>query len=78
MQFRPSWKYHQGSKNITVQGNGGNLEVTFNATVTRYKQDVWFSKYATTNIIDLKNMVKPYRVTYDNIDKIFVVHREDQ
>ena len=78
MQFRPSWKYHQGWKNITVQGNGGTLAVTFNATVTRYKQDVWFSKYATTNIIDLKNLIKQYRVTYDNIDKIFVVHREDQ
>ena len=78
MQFRPSWKYHQGSKNITVQGNGGNLAVTRNETVTEYKKYVWCSKYATTNIIDLKNLSKQYRVTYDNIDKIFVVHREDQ
>ena len=78
MQFRPSWKYHQGSKNITVQGNGVTVAVTLNETVTEYKKYVWFSKYTTTNVIDLKNLIKQYRVTYDNIDKIFVVHREDQ
>ena len=64
-------------KKMTVQGNGGNLEVTHNATVTGYKQDVWFSKYVITNRIDLK-LIKKHGVTYDSINQIFVVHKEDQ
>ena len=52
--------------------------VTHKATVTGYKQDVWFKKYAITNTISLKNLIKQYWVTYDRIDQIFVVHREDQ
>ena len=43
-----------------------------------YKQDVWFIKHSITNIIALKNLIKKYLVTYDSIDKIFVVHGKDQ
>ena len=38
---------------------------------------MWFSKYSITNIISLKKLIKKYRVTYDSIDQIFMVHRED-
>ena len=65
---------------MTVQVNGVTLEVTHKETTSVYKQDVWFIKYSTTNIIDIKNLIRKYRLTYDNTDKIFVVHRdrEDQ
>ena len=63
---------------MTVEVNGGTLEVTQKSTVTRYKQDVWFDKKAIANKIALKNFIKKYWVTYNNIDQIFVVHREDQ
>ena len=63
---------------MKVQGNEYTLAIKHKATVPRYKEDVWFSKYAITNIIDLKNLIKQYCVTYDSIDQIFVVHREDK
>ena len=63
---------------MTVQVNGGTLSVTHKATVPGYKQVVWFIKYSITNIIALKKIVKRYRVKYNSIDKISVVHREDQ
>ena len=63
--------------NMTAQGNCDTLAVTQKATSPGYKQYVWFSKYAITNIIDIKNLIKKYWVTYDIIDQIFVVHRED-
>ena len=65
-------------KNITVQDNGGTLSFIHKAKVFGYKQYVWFSKDAITNIIYLKNLIDKYRVTYDSIDQIFMVHKEDQ
>ena len=63
---------------MTVKVNGVIIEVIHKETTSVYKQDVWFIKYSITNIIDIKNLIRKYRLTYDNIDKIFVVHREDQ
>ena len=65
-------------KIMKVQDNGGTLAVTHKATVPGYKQYVWFNKDAITNKISLKNLINKYQVTYDIIDQIFVVHREDQ
>ena len=45
---------------ITVQVNSGTLAVNHNAKVTIYKIDVWFSKYAITNIISLQTLIKQY------------------
>ena len=67
----------KAGNNMTVQGNGVTLAVTQNATVPIYKQYVWFNKNAIANIIALKNLINQYRVTYDSIDQIFVVHRDD-
>ena len=47
-------------KKITVQENGVTLVVTHKEKLTRYKQDVWFSKYDITNITDIKNLIKHY------------------
>ena len=41
-------------KKMKSQGNGRTLSVTHNATVPRYKKDVWFSKDTITNSISLK------------------------
>ena len=68
----------KAGKRMKVQGNDSTLAVTHQANVPGYKQDVWFRKDAITNIISLKKLIKQYRVTYDSIDQIFVVHREDQ
>ena len=62
---------------MKLQGNGSSLAVTHKSTVHGYKQDVWFSKYAITNIISLKNLIKQYRVTYDSIDQKFMLYRAD-
>ena len=63
---------------MTVQVYGGNLEVTHKATGPGYKQYFWYRKYYITNIMDLKQLIKQQQVTYNIIDQIFVVYREDQ
>ena len=68
----------KAENDVKLQGNGGTIAVTHKATVRGYKQDVWFRKDAITNIISLKNLIKQYRVTYDSIDQISVVHWEDR
>ena len=35
-KFKPSWKYLQGWRNMTVQGNGGTLAVSHKATGPGY------------------------------------------
>ena len=68
----------KAGKKTTVQVNGSTLYFTDKATVPGYKQDLWFSKYDITNIIALKKSIKQYQIIYNSINKIFVVHREDQ
>ena len=60
---------------MKLKGYGGTLAATHKAIVPVYKQYLWFRTDAITNIIALKNLIKQYQVTYDNIDQIFVVHR---
>ena len=43
-------------KRMAVQGNVSTLVVTHKATVTDYKQDLWFRKYSINNVIALKNL----------------------
>ena len=61
---------------MTVQGNGGALEVHQKATLPGYKTDVWYDSKASTNILSLTNMIKQYRVTYDSKDEAFIIHRQ--
>jgi hypothetical protein len=61
---------------MNLQSNGGTMQIRHKASITGYYHDVWFSKYAITNIIALSNLIKQYRVTYDSNDQTFVVHRE--
>ena len=59
---------------LTVQGNGGKLEVHQKEKIPSYETDVWYDSKAITNILSLANMSKQYRVTYDNKDKAFIIH----
>ena len=68
----------KAGNNMTVQVNDDTLAVNHKETLPGYKHDVWFRKYSITNIIFLKNWIQQYWVTYDSIDHIFVVHREDK
>ena len=63
---------------MTVHSNGSTLAVSYKETFPVYKQGVCFSKDAITNIIYIKNFILKYIVTYDSIDQICVMHREDQ
>ena len=47
------------------------------AVVAGYIKDVWFDKNAIPNIFALNNLIQQYRVTYDSLDQIFIVHREE-
>jgi hypothetical protein len=63
---------------MRLTSNGGTMKVNHKATMKGYNSNVWFSDYAITNIIALKNLIKQYRVTYDSNDQMFIVHREHQ
>ena len=63
---------------MKVKGNVVTLAVTHKATIPGNKKDVWFRKYAITNTIDIKNLFEQYQVTYNSIDKIFVLYRKYQ
>jgi hypothetical protein len=58
--------------------NGGTMVVTRKAMMEGYNKTVWFSTLSITNIIALRNLIDQYRVTYDNDDLMFVVHRESE
>ena len=44
--------------------------------VKEYYRDVWYSKYTIINIIFLRNLIKQYRVTYDNNNERFVIYKQ--
>jgi hypothetical protein len=60
---------------MQLKSNGRSKSVTRKANMSGYRQSVWFSKGAITNVIALSNMTKQHRVTYDSNDETFVVHR---
>ena len=45
--------------------------------VSVFIKDVWFDKTAINNIFALKNLIQKYKVTYDILDQIFIVQREE-
>jgi hypothetical protein len=60
---------------MNLQSNGGTMQIRHKASITGYHHQVWFSKFALTNIIALSNLIKQYQVTYDSRDEMFVAHR---
>ena len=61
---------------MRLKSNSGTMKVNHKETINDYERPVWFSKYAITNIIALKNIIRKYIVTYDSDESTFVVHRE--
>ena len=61
---------------MRLQSNGDKMLITHKAQVDGYKPHVWFNKTYITNLIVLKNIINRYRVTYNSLDEMFIVHRE--
>ena len=57
---------YKSVKKMQLKNNGGTMTVSHKAKIKGYKNDVWFSEDAITNIIALSNLIKQYRVTYDS------------
>ena len=53
---------YKAKKNMRLQSNRGKIIITHMAQVDGYKPNVWFDLKASTNLIDLKNIIKQYRV----------------
>ena len=52
--------------------------INHKAVVSDYIKDVWIDKTAINNIFSLKNLTQQYRVTYDSLNQMFIVHREEK
>jgi hypothetical protein len=61
---------------MILKSNSGELIAHHIANVAEYDEPVWFSKKAITKIFTLKNMKKQYRVTYNSLEKTFLVDCE--
>jgi hypothetical protein len=71
-------KISKSRSNMRLKSNDGTMVVTRKATMDGYNKTVCFSTRAITNIIALRNLIDQYRVTYDNDNLMFVVHRESE
>ena len=60
---------------MTILDKGGSITRNQKSSVCNYG-DVWFDKWAITNISSLKSVQKRYRVTYDStFNCAFIVHK---
>lgn len=59
---------------LTLQSNGGSMDVHQIADIGENHPHVWFSTTAITNILSLKEVIKTYRVSYDSNNEAFVVY----
>jgi hypothetical protein len=71
-------KTYKTINTMKLKSNGGLMLVGRKATISGYRKEVWFSTDAITNVVALSNLIQQYRVTYDSIDMMFVVHREPE
>ena len=62
---------------MRLQRNGGKMLITNKAEVVSYKPRVWFEKKSITNLINLKNLIKHYRVTYESLEYMFIFHQAE-
>ena len=61
---------------IKIQSTGGHITVHQKATLPGYKNQVWFSKHAATNILSMKNIRKLHHISYDCKRGTYTVHRK--
>ena len=61
---------------MTMSGNGGSLTTNSKAYIKNYGE-VWFDKWAITNMLSLKLVHNKFKVTYDGDSKnsIFTIHK---
>ena len=71
-------KISKSSSKMQLQSNGGTMTVNRKATLPGYKKRVWYNTNAITNILSLQNLIDQYWVTYNSIDRMFVVHQEPE
>ena len=69
-------KFYKDKKKMRLQSNRWKMLITHKAQVARYKPHVWFDQTDITNLIALNNTINQYRVTYDSLDLMFIVHLE--
>ena len=67
---------YKANRNISLQSNGGKMLITHKAQVAGYKPHVWFDQKDITNLIDLKNIINKYCITYDSLDEMFIYHKK--
>ena len=65
---------YKANKNIRLQIDGGKMLITHNSHGACYRSHVWFDQKSITNLIDLNNLINQYRITYNSLDKMFIVH----
>ena len=53
------------------------MVIDHKVVLSGYIKDVWFDNIAITNIFSLKNLIQQYRVTYNILDQILIVHLEE-
>ncbi len=71
-------KWRNAKRSMHMSSNGGGLRISKECKVLGYDFGVWFTKWAMTNILCLKNLIHLYQVTYDsNWRMAFIVHREE-
>ena len=71
-------KISKSSSKMQLQSNGGTMTVNRKATLPGYKKRVWYNTNTITNILSLRHLIDPDHVTYNSIDRMFVVHREPE
>ena len=64
----------KSKKNIRLRSNVGKVVIDHKAVVAYDTKDVWFYK---TAIFLINNLIQKYRVTYDSLDQMFIVHCEE-
>jgi hypothetical protein len=69
-------KTFRSTKSMRLKSNGGTMMVNHHVKMKGYHMHVRYSEKAITNILALSNVIKQYCVTYDNNDKMFVVHHK--
>ena len=70
-------RIYKSNKKMRLRINGGKMVIDNKEVVAGYIKDVLFDKTAITNIFYLKNLIHQYRVTYDSLDQMFIVHRNE-
>ena len=62
---------------MLLHSNWGKILITNKAQAYGYKSHVWFNQKPITNSISLRNIIKQYSFTCDNLDDMLIFHLEE-